>query len=78
MQGPVDGPEPIMVGYLDKFSMTGLVKVRRASGVLLETLRVCSHVAFRVLTLPTAIAHQRVGVCIIYSKERCASMDMYR
>lgn len=28
MQGPVDGPEPIMVGYLDKFSMTGLVKVR--------------------------------------------------
>lgn len=28
MQGPVDGPEPIMVGYLDKLSMTGLVKVR--------------------------------------------------
>lgn len=41
VQGPVDGAEPIMVGYLDKFSMTGLVKVRRASSVLLATLRVC-------------------------------------
>ena len=61
MQGPVDGPEPIMVGYLDKFSMTGLVKVRRASSVLLETLRVCRLplVAFCVLTYSAA-----KGVCM--------------
>lgn len=36
VQGPVDGPGPIMVGYLDKFSMTGLVKVRAAMTQLLS------------------------------------------
>ena len=36
VQGPVDGPGPIMVGYLDKFSMTGLVKVRTAMTQLLS------------------------------------------
>ena len=40
--GPVDGPGAVMVGYLDKLSMTGLVKVWAGIAGFAETPRVCA------------------------------------